>query len=110
MRACGDSSKARSSNSPSRPEAESGEYSLSMQNSARCVSPVTSTSTWRSARSTSQGGAALPSSRLCRSSSASAISSSRTWSLRASSTRGAWLVGPMNRPENRYERDGWLFQ
>nr|WP_325406883.1 Rid family hydrolase [Parvibaculum sp.] len=23
------------------------------------------------------------------------------WSLRASSMRGAWLVGPMNRPENR---------
>ena len=38
---------------PSR--AESGEYSLSMQNSARCVLPVRSTSKWRNNRSTSQG-------------------------------------------------------
>ena len=29
---------------------------------------------------------------------------------RASSTRGAWLVGPMNRPENRYDSDGWFCQ
>ena len=41
---------------PRRPEAVSGEYSLSMQNSARCVLPVTSTSRCRSARSTSHGG------------------------------------------------------
>ena len=33
-----------------------GEYSLSMQNSARCVLPVTSTSRLRNRRSTSQGG------------------------------------------------------
>ncbi|MNT08795.1 hypothetical protein D3C72_1435490 [compost metagenome] len=24
--------------------------------------------------------------------------------------RGAWLVGPMNKPENRYDKDGWLTQ
>ena len=36
--------------------AVSGEYSLSMQNSARCVLPVTSTSRCRKTRSTSQGG------------------------------------------------------
>ena len=30
-----------------------------------------------------------------------AISSSYSASLRASSMRGCWLVGPMNRPENR---------
>ena len=58
MRACGGISKARISTRPSRPLVESGEYSLSMQNSARCVLPVTSTSRWRKTRSTSQGGAA----------------------------------------------------
>ena len=58
IRACGGISKARSSTRPSRPLAESGLYSLSMQNSARCVLPVTSTSRWRKTRSTSQGGAA----------------------------------------------------
>jgi hypothetical protein len=51
-------------------------------------------------RSTSQGGMFSPTA-LLRSISPRAISSSRSWSLRASSTRGAWLVGPMNRPENR---------
>ena len=34
----------------------SGEYSLSMQNSARCVLPVTSISRLRNSRSTSHGG------------------------------------------------------
>jgi hypothetical protein len=29
---------------------------------------------------------------------------------RVSSTRGAWLVGPMNTPEKRYESDGWFSQ
>ena len=53
---CGGISKPRSSTSPSRPDAESGEYSLSMQNSARCVLPVTSISRCRNNRSTSQGG------------------------------------------------------
>ena len=57
MRACGGISKARISSSPSRPVALSGEYSLSMQNSARCVLPVTSISRLRSMRSTSHGGA-----------------------------------------------------
>ena len=45
-----------------------------------------------------------------RSSSANAISSSYRLSWRASSTRGAWLVGPMNRPEKRYESEGWCCQ
>ena len=40
--------------------AESGEYSLSMQNSLRCVLPVTSTRMLRSVRSTIHGGMASP--------------------------------------------------
>ena len=56
MRACGGISNARISTSPRRPLAVSGEYSLSMQNSARCVLPVTSTSRCRKTRSTSHGG------------------------------------------------------
>jgi cell division transport system permease protein len=43
MRACGGISKARNSSNPRRPEELSGEYSLSMQNSARWVLPVEST-------------------------------------------------------------------
>ena len=35
-----------------------------------------------------------------------AISSSYVASRRPSSTRGAWLVGPMNMPENKYDSDG----
>ena len=84
----------------------SGEYSLSMQNSARCVLPVTSVSRWRNTRSTSQGGGTVERSGSCE----NAISSSYTLSCRASSTRGAWLVGPMNSPEKRYDSDGWLCQ
>ena len=42
MRACGAISKARNSTRPSRPEALSGAYILSMQNSARWVLPVMS--------------------------------------------------------------------
>ena len=72
-----------------------------MQNSLRWVLPVTSTSTLRSVRSTTQGGIVAPYSSLALKISPSAISSSRSWSLRASSTRGAWLVGPMKRPLNR---------
>ena len=56
MRACGGISKARISSRPSRPAAPSGEYSLSMQNSARWVLPVTSISRLRSRRSINQGG------------------------------------------------------
>ena len=41
---------------PAVPWSCPGEYSLSMQNSARCVLPVTSTSRLRKMRSTSQGG------------------------------------------------------
>ena len=59
MRQCGGISKARSSSRPRRPAAVSGENSLSMQNSARWVLPVTSTSRLRNTRSTSQGGVAL---------------------------------------------------
>ena len=47
IRACGGISNARSSMSPQPPRRASGEYSLSMQNSARCVLPVTSTSRLR---------------------------------------------------------------
>ncbi len=54
-------------------------------------------------RSTSQGGAG-PSVGTCE----NASSSSWMESLRASSMRGAWLVGPTNRPENRYDSEGWL--
>ena len=38
------------------------------------------------------------------------MSSSYSWSSRASSTRGAWLVGPMNMPLNRYDSEGWFCQ
>ena len=41
---------------PAGPTSVSGENNLSMQNSARCVLPVTSTSRWRNTRSTSHGG------------------------------------------------------
>ena len=51
--------------------------------------------------STSQGGIASPKRTSALKISPSAISSSRSWSLRASSTRGDWLVGPMNRPLNK---------
>ena len=106
MRACGGISKARSSSSPRRPSGPSGEYSLSMQNSARWVLPVTSISRLRNSRSVSHGGTSLPGAGSCW----NAISSSYSESLRASSTRGACEVGPMNRPENRYDSDGWLCQ
>ena len=55
MRACGGISNARNSTSPRRSPLVSGAYSLSMQNSARCVLPVTSTSRFRKIRSTSHG-------------------------------------------------------
>src|SRR5437667_9357195 len=118
-----------------------------MQNSARCVFPVTSMSRLRKIRSTSQGGtkggAGDPPSPLggspsgveevlpcglnaippggspggtgqwpvlprpsCRSNSLKAISSSYSESLRASSTRGCWLVGPINSPLNKNDSDG----
>ncbi|EWS60745.1 hypothetical protein Y695_04561 [Hydrogenophaga sp. T4] len=60
MRACGGISNARSSSRPRRPVGESGENSLSMQNSLRCVLPVTSIRMLRSVRSTSQGGMSWP--------------------------------------------------
>ncbi len=84
-----------------------------MQNSARWVLPVMSVSRCRRARSTTHGGHTPPSSessRVCRSISAKAISSSYIDSGRPSSARGAWLVGPTNRPENRYDRLGWCCQ
>ena len=55
MRASGGISKARNSTRPRRPVALSGDHSLSMQISARCVLPVTSTSRLRNSRSTIQG-------------------------------------------------------
>ena len=105
MRACGGISRARNSTRPSRPVAVSGAYSLSMQNSVRWVLPVMSASRWRNIRSTSQGATSSPGV-ICE----NAISSSARLSCRASSMRGCWLVGPMNRPLNRYERLGWLCQ
>ena len=66
-----------------------------MQNSARCVFPVRSVSMLRRMRSTNHGGSPLSGSSL------KAISSSNKRSSRPSSTRGAWLVGPRNSPENR---------
>ena len=56
--ACGGISNARNSTRPSRPVGPSGEYSLSMQISERCVLPVTSISRLRKIRSTSHGGGA----------------------------------------------------
>src|SRR5438552_1482201 len=104
-----------------------------MHHSTRCVLPVTSTRRLRKMRSTSQGeidketrrqgdketGAPFSSPCLLVSLSPclapsgicwKASSSSYRLSLRASSTRGAWLVGPTNRPEKRYDSDGWLCQ
>ena len=92
MRALGGISKPRNSTSPSRPVGPSGEYSLSMQISERCVLPVTSVSRLRNKRSTNHGngGVPCPGGGTC----AMAISSSYRLSWRASSKRGAWLVGP----------------
>ena len=56
MRACGGISSARNSTSPRRPEAPSGVYSLSMQNSVRWVLPVMSARMLRNSRSVIQGG------------------------------------------------------
>src|ERR1700686_1652063 len=75
-----------------------------MQNSARCAFPVTSTSRLRNNPSTMLGGQSLAG-KL-----AKATSSSYKASVRASSTRGDWLVGPTNMTENRYENDGWFCQ
>ena len=106
MRSCGGISKARISSNPRRPVFPSGENILSMQNSARCVLPLESISRLRNNRSTSHGGTSLPLGPSWR----NASSSSYSESLRASSTRGACEVGPMNRPLNRYDNDGWLCQ
>ena len=73
----------------------SGAYILSMLNSVRWVLPVTSARMLRNSRSVSQGGVSVPA-RIW----PKAISSSVTLSMRASSMRGCWLVGPMNRPLN----------
>ena len=88
MRGCGGISKPRNSTRPRRPVAESGEYSLSIQNSARWVFPVISANRLRNTRSTSQGDATSPPG-SCR----NAMSSSYKLSSRASSTRGACEVG-----------------
>ena len=69
-----------------------------MQISARCVLPVTSIRRLRKIRSTSQGGQSAPP--------GSGICSERDLQLvelvvAGLVERGAWLVGPMNRPENR---------
>ncbi len=103
MRACGGISNERSSSNPCRPLEVSGLNILSMHSSERWVLPVTSTSRLRKMRSTIHGGtgpAGLAS--ICR----NAISSSSTLSCRASSRRGAWLVGPTNIPEKKYDSAG----
>ena len=56
MRGCGGISNARSSTSPWRPVRRRGSNSLSIEISARCVLPATSTSRWRNSASTSHGG------------------------------------------------------
>ena len=94
--ACGGISSARNSTSPRRPEALSGVYILSMQNSVRWVLPVMSARMLRNSRSVTQG--ATGSRALIW---AKAISRSTRLSWRASSMRGCWLVGPMNWPLNR---------
>ena len=105
MRACGGISKARNSTRPRRPPEPSGAYILSMQNSVRCVLPVMSARMLRNSRSVSQAGVCLNAETCAR-----AMSSSCSESWRASSMRGCWLDGPMNRPLNRYDRLGWLCQ
>ena len=82
----------------------SGGNSLSTQNSARCVLPVTSASKLRKSPSTMYGGQSLDGRWR------KATSSSYRASMRASSTRGYWLVGPTYIPENRYDSDGWFCQ
>jgi hypothetical protein len=67
-----------------------------MQISARWVLPVTSTRRLRNSRSTSHSGAFAGRRHM----------GERDFQfieavVRASSMRGAWLVGPMNMPENR---------
>src|ERR1700704_788038 len=56
IRVLGGISSARNSIRPRRPEAESGVYSLSMQNSVRCALPVMSVRMLRNNRSVIQGG------------------------------------------------------
>src|ERR1700674_4583720 len=75
-----------------------------MQNSARCEFPVTATSRLRNNPSI-MIGVQSSAGKLVK-----ATSSSYKASMRASSTRGDWLVGPTYMPENRYESDGWFCQ
>src|SRR3979490_3299574 len=75
-----------------------------MQNSARCEFPVTSTRRLRNNPSTMNGG------QSCEGNWLNATSNSYKASMRASSTRGYWLVGPTYMPENRYDSDGWFCQ
>ncbi len=75
-----------------------------MHSSERWVLPVTSTSRLRKTRSTIQGGSGPVLLSIC----LNAISSSSMLSWRASSMRGAWLVGPTNMPEKKYDSDGWF--
>src|SRR5580692_2175200 len=75
-----------------------------MQNSARCEFPVTSTNRLRNNPSIVVGRQSFAGKLL------KATSSSYKASLRASSIRGDWLVGPTYIPEKRYESDGWFCQ
>src|ERR1700730_16310948 len=75
-----------------------------MQNSARCEFPVISTNRLRNNPSTMIGEQPLEG-KLPK-----ATSGSYTASMRASSTRGYWLVGPTYMPEKRYDNEGWFCQ
>jgi hypothetical protein len=98
MRACGGISKARSSSRPSRPVAVSGAVELvdAELGAVGVAGDVDEQVAQQAVDQPRRHLGALPSG-ICW----KATRSRSTESLRASSTRGAWLVGPMNRPENR---------
>ena len=110
MRGCGGISKARNSSRPRRPVGASGEYSLSMENSARCVLPVRSTSRWRSSRSTSHGRGRLLAG-FVRCVHLLERDLELVEPVVARLVHARRLAGrPMNMPENRYESAGWFCQ
>ena len=73
---------------PRRPVGPSGEYILSMQNSARCVFPVTSISKLRSSRSTSHGATGAPGWGNCRNATSSSYNESFSRLIDARRLRG----------------------
>ncbi len=92
-------SKPRNSKIPRRPDDESGEYILSIQNSERWVLPVRSVNKCRNNLSVIQKGMNPFSGTWLK-----AISISYKLSSNPSSIRGAWLVGPIKAPENKYDK------